>query len=150
VGTEHSLRVALLTTRYRSQVELNTAIICASAPSLQPLLKQIFHKLPPFLQSRGPYYYYGGGRNATPPLPNVEVREFRPTGRDSISDLEPPALTYKSKPCARTVNDNRIIILNFTDEEEVRARVRAFSSHACSTYSQPTSPMYPAHTFTNG
>lgn len=43
-------------------VELNTAIICASAPSLQPLFRHVFGEFRSISRGRRSYYYYGDDR----------------------------------------------------------------------------------------
>ncbi|KAF1830858.1 hypothetical protein BDW02DRAFT_582531 [Decorospora gaudefroyi] len=120
-----------------SQVEINTAIICASAPSLQPLIKRVFSKLSLFQQSRGPYYYYGG-RNSLPGLPVVKVERI--VRRDSISILESPTLAHcSSEKKADDGIQTTVMVMHSAEEEELKARVRAFSSPN-SLYSPPASP----------
>lgn len=121
-----------------SQVEINTAIICASAPSFQPLFKRAFGELPLFQRSRDAYYYYGG-RNAAAGSPVAEMIET--IRQDSTSILEPPERTY-CPPKIQIEDDfqTKVVIVKHTiEEEEIRERVRAFSSQS-SLYSQPTSP----------
>jgi hypothetical protein len=122
--------------RNRSQVEINTAIICASVPSIQPLIKHIFSKLFPIKRSRNPYHYYGG-RNSLP-LPIAEID--RSVHRDSISILEVPAPTHCSSK-SQDYDDTQanVIIVHTTEEEEIKARIRAFSG-PLSVYSPPASP----------
>lgn len=121
-----------------SQVEINTAIICASAPSFQPLFKRAFGELPLFQRSREAYYYYGGRNNAAGSPVAEMIGTIR---RDSNSILEPPERTY-CPPKTQVENDfqTKVVIVNRSiEEEEIRQRVRAFSTKS-STYSQPTSP----------
>lgn len=147
-------RISNANTSLRSQVEIHTAIICASLPSLQPLFKQVFHKLPTIRRSRAPYYYYGGGQNSVTISPSAEA--IRPTTRpddaehDSVIDLERPAPTYEPKRRMQEASEtNTVIVQYLTNDEAVRERVRAFSTHTSSIYSQPTSPTCPSHIFTN-
>ncbi|KAF2832610.1 hypothetical protein CC86DRAFT_401372 [Ophiobolus disseminans] len=133
-----------------SQVEINTAIICASLPSLQPLFKQVFHKLPSLRKSRAPYYYYGGGQNSMALSPGAGALRAHRVEHDSIMDLERPAPTYEPKKQMQEGCENNIVVLqHLANDEAVRDRVRAFSNHTSSVHSQPTSPTFPADIFTN-
>ncbi|KAH7412010.1 hypothetical protein DE146DRAFT_751153 [Phaeosphaeria sp. MPI-PUGE-AT-0046c] len=124
-----------------SQVELNTAIICASAPSLQPLIKRAFHKL---TGSRGAYYYYGGGQSLASPIPCPEAAELSHARRDFVSDLQRPAAVYEPKVHTIPSLQTRVVLTDLTEEEKlIRARVRAFSSPSSSIYSKPMSPARP-------
>ncbi|KAF2110828.1 hypothetical protein BDV96DRAFT_650444 [Lophiotrema nucula] len=123
-----------------TQVELNTAIVCASAPSLQPLIKHLFGGLTRAHQ-RNSWYYYGGGT-----LPNASEIE---AGRGSVhADLQTPRASY---PAARKVSssefdNDKVLVRDFNDaEEEIRVRVLHFSSNRSSAYSSqpPKSPQRP-------
>lgn len=128
----------MLTSFLRSQVELNTAIICASAPSLQPLIKRAFHRLS---SSRGAYYYYGGGQYLTTLPPSPEATETRYTRRDSVSEVRLPAAVYVPKATIQT----KVTPTGLTEEEEmIRARVRAFSNPSSPINTGPISPAQPA------
>jgi hypothetical protein len=130
---------------YRSQVEVHTAIICASLPSLQPVFKQVFHKTSFLQRTREPYYYYGGGQNSMAASTIMETVQVERRGLDSI-DLERPAPTYAPQSPMREHQMPKILIVqHLTNDEVVRERVRAFSSHTTSVYSQPTSPTHPSH-----
>jgi len=112
----------------RSQVEINTAIICASAPSIQPLFKRILNRILGFRQSRSPYYYYGA-RSSLPGLPAVEIDRDLRFRRDSIDTLEMP--TRACCPAKEVADDgvrDRIAIGHPAEEEELRARIRALTS----------------------
>ncbi|CAO2650141.1 Nn.00g014330.m01.CDS01 [Neocucurbitaria sp. VM-36] len=135
-----------------SQVEINTAIICASAPSLQPLFTRIFGELYRFQRPRGSYYYYGGGGNSIAEPSIAEI--IRSVPRDSISILERPVRVHQ--PPKSRIQDERQAQVDMMKrslgEEEIRNRVRAFSSQSSlysrplspsSSYSTPTSPMRP-------
>ncbi|OAL02125.1 hypothetical protein IQ06DRAFT_346719 [Phaeosphaeriaceae sp. SRC1lsM3a] len=125
-----------------SQVELNTAIICSSAPSLQPLLKRAFHRLS---SSRDAYYYYGGGQNLPSPIPWPETTRLGHQRCDSISGLQHPPSVYDPKVRAETTVQSKPVVNDLTEEEKmIRARVRAFSSPSSSIYSMPISPAHPA------
>ncbi|KAL1792864.1 hypothetical protein ACET3X_009371 [Alternaria dauci] len=120
-----------------SQVEINTAIICASAPSVQPLFKRMFKKMSCGQPSRGPSYYYGG-RTSLPGLTATGMAmNLR---RDSIDILETPTRAYSSS--RGHVDDqyyDETSIFHSAEEEEIRARIRALS-YPPTTYSRPTSP----------
>jgi hypothetical protein len=126
-----------LVTFFRSQVEINTAIICASAPSIQPLIKHVVSKFCPFERSRGPYYYYGG-RNSLP----LHVAEINGSvSRGSLSILEAPTPAhFSSKTRDHDSIQAKVIIVHTSEEEEIRARIRAFSGPS-SVYSPPASPL---------
>ncbi|KAF2707870.1 hypothetical protein K504DRAFT_504087 [Pleomassaria siparia CBS 279.74] len=73
------------------QVEINTAIVCASAPSLQPLFRRIFGELSRFQRTHSPYYYYGGHRTIT----EIHQGQIRPAADfDPVSVLITPDSAY--------------------------------------------------------
>lgn len=85
------------------------------------------------------------------------VRRMSP---DNISVLETPELTY-SQPKLRCTDDfqAQVVIVRSAEEEELRARVRAFSqgttvysppASPSSVYSQPGSHMHPSNMFAFG
>lgn len=122
-----------------SQVEINTAIICASAPSLQPIFTRVFGDLSRFQRSRAAYYYYGGGRNSMTGPPVAEMMRSAP--RDSISILESPGRVYRPATIRAQDEDQMPVVMvkPTPEEEEIRERVRAFSRQS-SLYSQPSTP----------
>lgn len=130
-----------------SQVELNTAIICASAPSLQPLIKNIFGKLNRRF-SRSAYYYYGDGTHSLSDL----RRPRRPRDPNSLSDLDNSLPgTYQPKTPHRSTEHELVIVKEFKDEEEIRDRVRHFASQRSSAQSQlPKSPARAHDTLASG
>lgn len=109
---EHSGRMGGYTGGYLlfwSQVEVNTAIICASAPSLTPLLKSIFARLPGF-RTNEYYYYYAdesGDRTASGHWGSARHR----------GAVERPAETYQ--PTRRNTGE--------TEESELAAMERVDS-----------------------
>jgi hypothetical protein len=130
------LRRLLIACSCRSQTEINTAIICGSAPSIQPLFKRILNRIIGFRRSRSPYYYYGG-QTALTGLHPVEIdRDLR---RDSISALELPTRAYCPLKDDRDGDgQDGIMRVRPAEEEEIRARIRAFSS-PMSTFLLPAS-----------
>ncbi|KAF1848944.1 uncharacterized protein K460DRAFT_415403 [Cucurbitaria berberidis CBS 394.84] len=142
-----------------SQVEINTAIICASAPSLQPLVTRVFDKLARFQSPRGAYYYYGDGSNS---ISEPSVAEMiRSLPRDSISLLEPPdRVYYPSKTQVQEEFQTQVVIVKRSlEEEDIRSRVRAFSNqspvHSHSTppssaFSTPSSSTGPSNMLRSG
>lgn len=121
-----------------SQVEINTAIICASVPSFQPLFKRIFRNVSKFQQSsRSPDYYYAG-QNVQERTPETGL--IRPITYDSVSFLELPSRTYRSSHLrSRDKSQPRIIVAKRSrEEQELRDRVREFSTRS-SLYSHPSS-----------
>ncbi|CAI9627730.1 unnamed protein product [Alternaria burnsii] len=119
-----------------SQVEINTAIMCASAPSIQPLLKRMLNRIPCGRPSHSPSYYYGG-RTSLPWLTAVEME--RNLWRNSIDVLESPTRTYCSSGChANDQDHDQMSISHNTEEEDIRARVRALSCPQ-TVYLRPTS-----------
>lgn len=129
------------------QVELNTAIICASAPSLQPLFKRIFGELSRL--TRGQYYYYGDG-----PTTMTQMTIGRRGSRRPEQDvaLESPASTYR--PQKQDVGDMEagvIVLRQVDEEEEIKNRVRAFTARPPSAYSHPPkSPAEPRDILASG
>lgn len=84
-----------------------------------------------------------------PTSPIVETVQTERLGQESI-DLERPAPTYVLKtPIQEFQTPEFLVVQHLTDDERVRDRVRTFSNHIRSVYSQPTSPIYPAHIFTD-
>ncbi|ORY08330.1 hypothetical protein BCR34DRAFT_603581 [Clohesyomyces aquaticus] len=129
-----------------TQVELNTAIISASVPSLQPLFKKLFGEFSRYTR-RNAYYYYGHG---TVRLSNVtEVNTGR--GRGNVSEipltgLESPRSSYRhpSRIQSNEFGNEAILIQDLGEEEEIQNRVRYFASQRSSVHSHiPKSPQYP-------
>ena len=128
-----------------SQVEINTAIVCASAPSLQPLLKSIVGRFVSW-RAHNAYYCYGAGSHSMVEA-GVSISPRR--GRmppDSISGLElPPSAYDPNKNKRSTYGTDDTLAMQETDEEhELRDRVRHFTSQASSVRSHPLeSPKHP-------
>jgi hypothetical protein len=122
-----------------SQIELNTAIICASAPSLQPLFRHIFGDLSRFQRTRNAYYYYGG----QPTMLEIQDGQIQPVlMRDPLSSFTSPEAAYlPAKRC--TTNDTETFhVRDFDEEEDIRNNVRVFAIKRDSAQSQePKSPV---------
>lgn len=133
------------------QVELNTAIICASAPSLQPLFKRVFGELARFSRGRSAYYFYGygDGQNTMTQI-TIGRRGSRPFNQ--AVDLEtPPATFYPQKQSIERVESDVILVQEVDQEEEIRSRVRAFAARPQSVYSHPPkSPARPQDFLSDG
>jgi hypothetical protein len=105
-----------------SQVEINTAIVCASMPSLQPLFKRVFGRLVSY-RTHSAYYYYGDGPN---------TMEHNAGGGRITSytcSVEAPSSSYQ--PHKRNTDDtgNELDVIKEADEEEqIRDRIRHFAS----------------------
>lgn len=133
-----------------SQVELNTAIVSASAPSLQPLFRQIFGQLSRFQRTHNAYYYYGGQRTMT----EIHDGQTRPTVNFvPLGGLITPDSVYlPAKRCTTSETENDLSLMREIDEEEnICNRVRAFASQRSSGQSQePKSPARPRDILTSG
>jgi hypothetical protein len=80
--------------------------------------------------------------------------------RDSLSILEAPAPAhFSSKLRVHDEVKAKVIIVHTAEEEEIRARIRAFSSPSSvysppgspsAAYSRPDSPTHPSTMLTNG
>ncbi|KAF2871500.1 hypothetical protein BDV95DRAFT_41746 [Massariosphaeria phaeospora] len=140
-----------------SQVEVNTGIICASAPSLQPLLKRLFGELSRFRRGHSAYYYYGGdGPNAMTEAANTDTRRRAVglnRGNDTLIDLTVPASSYQPRKHneADVVENKFVVVRELDEEEELRNRIRTFASHRSSEYSpEPKSPARPRDILSSG
>lgn len=131
------------------QVEMNTAIICASAPSLQPLFRAVFGELSRFQRSRT-YYFYGEGQS-TMTQRTIGRRGSRPLEQDL--PLESPASTYRPQKheISDDIHNDVIVVREMDEEEEIRNRVRAFTARPPSSHSQPPkSPARPRDILASG
>lgn len=124
-------------------VEVNTAIICASIPSLQPLFRGLFGKIYQY-SGRSPYYYYGEGEDAA-----TQVTIGHQISRRFETDvpLDSPMPTYQpaDKENDGGMESGVVLIRQVKEEdaeEEIRSRVRAFAMRPTSSNSQP--PKSPA------
>ncbi|KAF2737457.1 hypothetical protein EJ04DRAFT_430978 [Polyplosphaeria fusca] len=126
---------------FYSQLELNTGIICASFPSLQPIFRRILGELYR-AHHRSAYYYYADGEmtlteanvtqrhRSTIPLSGLEApgSSYHPTKRDSHSEAE----------------GGLVFTQEMSEEEEIRNRVIHFASQRSSSHSHPPkSPQRP-------
>ncbi|KAH7383916.1 hypothetical protein BKA66DRAFT_88283 [Pyrenochaeta sp. MPI-SDFR-AT-0127] len=141
-----------------SQVEINTAIICASAPSFQPLLKRIFGELSWFQRSRGALYHYGGGHQSVAGPPVAEMTRHMSHGSSILQS--PNRVYYSPKTSVQGECQTQVVIMNTSPEEgRIRDRIRELS-RISSVYSQPLSarsacstptlPTHPSNLHTNG
>ncbi|PSN72230.1 hypothetical protein BS50DRAFT_673051 [Corynespora cassiicola Philippines] len=122
------------------QVEINTAIICASAPSLQPLFKKAFGELSRFQRSRDPRYYYCDGPGTRTGSRRCGSEENQK--QDATAVLQTPGPTYQPQKYDATeeMEYDIVLIRELGEEEEIRSRVRQFSTHRTSTMLQPPNP----------
>lgn len=129
------------------QVELNTAIICASAPSLQPLFRRVFGEISRL--SRGMYYYYGDGQN-TMTQRTIGRRGSRRPEQDVA--LETPEITYQPRKRSVDNTESGLVLFERVDEEEeIKNRVRAFAARPASLHSHlPKSPIRPHNILSSG
>jgi hypothetical protein len=97
-----------------AQVEINTAIMCASAPSLQPIMKRVFGKL---LSTRWHNAYYYGNR----PTTMVEARSIqRGVANEDSSEiaLATPKASYQLQPQRGTNHYDHDVVFVLDGEEE--------------------------------
>ncbi|KAF2475511.1 uncharacterized protein BDR25DRAFT_213316 [Lindgomyces ingoldianus] len=141
-----------------TQIELNTAIVSASVPSLQPLFKRVFGELSRFPR-RSAYYYYGDGAGSHSNMTEAHIGQGRRDVREiPLSGLESPRSSYHPpKQSSNTELESGCIHVHsiseeeeirarvdISEEEEIRNRVLAFSSQRSSTQSHiPKSPERP-------
>ena len=129
-----------------SQVELNTAIVCASAPSLQPLFRRIFGELSRFQRTHNAQNYYGGHRTIT------EIyRGQRPAAHCAapLSGITTPESTYlptKRYETNDTMND-LVQVREIDEEEDIQSCVRDSSQRSSAQSQEPKSPAKPRDIF---
>ena len=125
---------------HTSQVEIHTAIICASALSIQPLLKRMCRSTTP-TQARSPdYYHEGPNRQAIPPFAALR----RCVHRGSISLLEAPTrahFTHTAHVCGK-LQRNVFIIHNLDNNSRTRTHALATPTIPCAQ-STPSAPSHP-------
>ncbi|OAG11698.1 uncharacterized protein CC84DRAFT_1254107 [Paraphaeosphaeria sporulosa] len=125
-------------------VELNTAIICASAPSLQPLFRRAFGELRAFSRGRSAYYYYGDDREGT-------VMTQTTIGRRGSRRLD-QEIPLQRRPSSREVHKRRpeelesdlVVIREMENEEDIRIWAQASAVESTSTHSESHPPKSPA------
>jgi hypothetical protein len=126
-------------------VEANTAIICASVPSLQPLFRGLFGKICQY-SGRSPYYYYGE-EESTATQVTIGRRVSRRVETDVPFDLPMPTYQPTEKNDGSGIESGVVLIREVKGEdaeEEIRNRVRAFAMRPTSSNSHsPTSPARP-------
>ncbi|KAF2008057.1 hypothetical protein P154DRAFT_14827 [Amniculicola lignicola CBS 123094] len=132
-----------------TQVELNTAIICASVPSLQPLFKRVFGEISRFRRST--YYYYDNGPSAMVETIGSPRRGNASTDPLSVVDtIQPPNGPSKQNFADESEHDF-VIVQDLGDEEEIRSRVLFFASGRSSAQSYPPkSPQRPREMLSSG
>ncbi|KAF2748320.1 hypothetical protein M011DRAFT_344489 [Sporormia fimetaria CBS 119925] len=108
-----------------SQVEINTAIVCASAPSLQPIFRCVFGRLVSY-RMRSAYYYYGDGEGGA----TMAQRDAQPsrTADTCVESLGEPPSAYKVQKRASIEMDQ--VIREADDEEQLKDRIRHFASRS--------------------
>jgi hypothetical protein len=110
-----------------SQVEVNTAIICASMPSLQPLFKRVVGLLLSY-RTHSAYYYYGEGP------PTIQHNPGRITHATYTCSVEAPSSTYQATKREGEDTGNELVVIKETDEEEqIWDRDRHFASQSSLT-----------------
>ncbi|KAH8723390.1 hypothetical protein GQ44DRAFT_620309 [Phaeosphaeriaceae sp. PMI808] len=129
-----------------SQIELNTAIICASLPSLQPYIVKVFRKL---RRKRQASYYYGGEPGPMVLSPAAEAARARCGIEDSIIALERPDPIYRPLECAQVAQQATISAENPTTQEELQL-VHISSIHTTIVQSQLPTFTQPMHNPTKG
>ncbi|KAF2186312.1 heme peroxidase [Zopfia rhizophila CBS 207.26] len=98
-----------------SQVEINTAIICASIPSLQPLFWRVARELSR-ISRRGTYVNYGNGWSSVPEVHASQGQHDKNSIR--ITHVESPPASYQPpKWRASSATENIIIIPGTPDPE---------------------------------
>ena len=133
-------------------IESNTAIICASVPSLQPLFRGLFGRV--FLRSYQSTYYYGEGETT---MTRVTIGRRISRRVETDITLNSPMPTYQplDKENDRSAESGvvRITEAQVEDaaEEEIRSRVRAFVTRPTSSNSHPPkSPARPRDILASG
>jgi hypothetical protein len=107
-----------------SQVEINTAIFCASAPSLQPLIKSVFGRFAIF-QTGGEYYYYGEEQDTVMDEQVGQRRVNDPTKSSVVEEPAPPGF------CTRRITERDLELdQDLEAQERIRDRVRHFASQS--------------------
>lgn len=119
---------ALTPSPHRSQVEINAAIICASAPSLQPLLKSLLKRLHIIPLSRGAIRHHERALTSASQSSTSEVLEMVDIEGRHCSVGRPEAI-YRS-PMTREYlpeRSNIIIARRIAEEQAIINRVHAFT-----------------------
>jgi hypothetical protein len=120
-------------------IEANTAIICASVPSLQPLFRGCFGRVCHYAGRS--YEYYSEEGTTT-----IGRRVSRRVERGLLLDGPMPTYQPKNTGDDDIVENGAVLIKEISDEEaaeeELRSRVRAFAVRPTSSNSQP--PKSPA------
>jgi hypothetical protein len=126
-------------------IELNTAIICGSAPSLQPLFRCVFGELRTL--SRGflaYYYYYGGDREGTiMTQTTIGKRESRRLDQDVPLQRRPVSREIP-KRSHQDLESDLVIIGEMENEEDVRNWAPTSAVRPTSTRSESHPPKSPA------
>jgi hypothetical protein len=133
-------------------IEANTAIICASVPSLQPLFKGLFGRISHYSRGRETYYYYTGEEAAETQM-TIGRRVSRRIERDFA--LESPTPTYQPRHQKDNSNiqSGAVLVREVKEdaEEEIRDRIRAFATRPTSSRSPPPkSPARPRDILSSG
>ncbi|KAF2683105.1 hypothetical protein K458DRAFT_405242 [Lentithecium fluviatile CBS 122367] len=133
-------------------IEANTAIICASVPSLQPLFKGLLGRLSQYSRGRV-VYYYGEGETAMT-FTTIGRRVSRRVDRDVPLDSPMPTYRPQQQKDDGDVENGVVLVREVTEEEEVeiRNRVQAFTIRPpTSTHSHPPkSPARPRDILSSG
>lgn len=125
-------------------VELNTAIICASALSLQPLFRRIFGDLHTLSRNRSAYYYYGDEREGTVMTQTTIGRRGSRRLDQDVPLQRRPRSREVPKHSGEDTASGLVVIREMDNEEEVRSRVPPFAVRPTSTQSESHHPKSPA------
>lgn len=124
-------------------VELNTAIICASTPSLQPLFRRIFGELPSHSNGRSAYYYYGDDRQDTVMTQTTIGRRGSRRPDQDLLELQMPARPLQKRSVEHLERDV-VLIREVIEEEDVPTRDMPLAARCTSVQSDRQPPKPPA------
>lgn len=134
-------------------VELNTAIICASAPSLQPLFRRAFGELRALSRDRSAYYYYGDDRGGTIMTQTTLARRGSRRLDQEIPLQRRPTSREVHKRSHEELESDLVVISEMENEEDIRTWAQASAIRPTSTHSEtqpPKSPARPRDLFASG
>ncbi|KAF1972773.1 hypothetical protein BU23DRAFT_158273 [Bimuria novae-zelandiae CBS 107.79] len=125
-------------------VELNTAIICASAPSLQPLFRRVFGELRSLSRGRSAYYYYGEDREGTiMTQTTIGRRGSRRLEQDPPLQTQPTAGEIQERHRGE-VGSDLVVVREMDEEEDIQSRAQTFEARPSSAHSDSQPPNSPA------
>lgn len=124
-------------------VELNTAIICASAPSLQPLFRRAFGELRSISRGRASYYYYGDDGGTIMTQTTIGRRGSRRLDQE-LQLQRRPASREVQKRNHEEIRGDLVVVRESEEEEDVRSRMHNFAIRPISARSDMQVPKPPA------